>query len=81
MIIDSHTHFSTPGVMNINPSMEKMMEMQRIEKMLPGIDCAACGSPSCHAFAEDVVAGNAKEADCVFVMRNKLKNIVENFTE
>ena len=62
-------------------AMEKMMEMQRIEKMLPGIDCAACGSPSCHAFAEDVVAGNAKEADCVFVMRNKLKNIVENFTE
>ncbi len=62
-------------------AMEKMKEMQRIEKMLPGIDCAACGSPSCHAFAEDVVAGNAKEADCVFVMRNKLKNIMDNITE
>ena len=62
-------------------AMEKMMEMQRIERLLPGIDCAACGSPSCHAFAEDVVAGNAKEADCVFVMRNKLKNIMENITE
>lgn len=62
-------------------AMEKMMEVQRIERMLPGIDCAACGSPSCHAFAEDVVAGNAKEADCVFVMRNKLKNIMDNITE
>lgn len=26
MIIDSHTHFTTPGVMNINPSMENMLE-------------------------------------------------------
>ncbi len=62
-------------------AMAKMIEIQRIEQMLPGIDCAACGSPSCHAFAEDVVAGNAKEADCVFVMRNKLKNIMDNITE
>ncbi|MBR5782606.1 MAG: 4Fe-4S dicluster domain-containing protein [Clostridia bacterium] len=62
-------------------AMEKIIEIQRIESILPGIDCAACGSPSCHAFAEDVAAGNAKEADCVFVMRNKLKNIMENLTE
>lgn len=62
-------------------AMEMMMEMQRIEQILPGIDCAACGSPSCHAFAEDVVFGKAKEADCVFVMRNKLKNIMDNITE
>lgn len=62
-------------------AMEKMKEMQRIERMLPGIDCAACGSPSCHAFAEDVAAGNAKEADCVFVMRNKLKNLMDNISE
>ena len=62
-------------------AMAKMMEMQRIERLLPGIDCAACGSPSCHAFAEDVVAGNAKEADCVFLMRKKLKNIMDNITE
>ena len=62
-------------------AMQKMIEMQRIEKMLPGIDCAACGSPSCHAFAADVVEGNAKEADCVFVMRNKLKNLMDNISE
>ena len=62
-------------------AMEMMLEMQRIEQLLPGIDCAACGSPSCHAFAEDVALGKAKEADCVFVMRNKLKNIMDNITE
>jgi len=62
-------------------AMAKMMEVQRIEQMLPGIDCSACGSPSCHAFAEDVVAGNAKEADCVFVMRDRLKNLMNNITE
>lgn len=62
-------------------AMQKMIEVQHIEQMLPGIDCAACGSPSCHAFAEDVVAGNAKDADCVFVMRNRLKNLMENISE
>lgn len=66
---------------DLTRAMEKMAQMQRIEKMLPGIDCAACGSPSCHAFAEDVVAGNAKEADCVFVMRDRLKKLMENITE
>ena len=32
----------------------------------PGIDCGACGSPTCATFAEDVVMGEAEEAQCVF---------------
>ena len=30
------------------------------------IDCGACGSPSCRAFAEDIVAGRAERSMCVF---------------
>ena len=57
--------------------MKKMQETQRIEKELPGIDCSACGSPSCHAFAEDVVEGTARMSDCMFVLKNRLKDIME----
>lgn len=66
---------------NRTRAMKKMIETQQIEKLLPGVDCAACGSPSCHTFAQDVTAGNAKVADCVFVMRDRLKNLMDNITE
>jgi Na+-translocating ferredoxin:NAD+ oxidoreductase RNF subunit RnfB len=32
--------------------------------MLPGANCGACGSPGCRAFAERLVAGEAKPAGC-----------------
>ena len=35
--------------------------------MLPGIDCGACGAPSCEALAEDVVRGQAKVNACIFL--------------
>ena len=39
----------------IAESMRMMADIQRLKAELPGIDCGACGSPSCKAFAEDVV--------------------------
>jgi Na+-translocating ferredoxin:NAD+ oxidoreductase RNF subunit RnfB len=48
-------------------AMKKMQKIQKIKTYLPGIDCAACGSPSCRALAEDVVQGRARTSDCVFV--------------
>lgn len=58
-------------------AMQMMQETQRIEKELPGIDCSACGSPSCHAFAEDVTKGMARTSDCIFVFKNRLKDMME----
>jgi len=34
---------------------------------LPHKDCAACGAPDCETLAEDIVDGQAKLADCLFV--------------
>lgn len=68
-------------VMQLDQDLQKaMMKMQKIgeiEKELPGIDCSACGSPSCHAFAVDVVEGSAKLSDCLIVLKNRLKDIME----
>ncbi len=62
---------------DLQKAMIKMQEIQKIEKELPGIDCAACGSPSCHAFSVDVVEGTAKMSDCLMVLKNRLKDIME----
>ena len=62
---------------DLSVAMKKMQETRQIEKELPGVDCAACGSPSCRAFAEDVVAGTAKMSDCLLRLKNQLKDIIE----
>lgn len=62
---------------DLQRAMKKMQEIRSIEENLPGIDCSACGSPSCHAFAVDVVNGTAKMADCLIVLKNRLKDIMD----
>jgi hypothetical protein len=56
---------------NFGESLRMMSMIQKLREELPGIDCGACGAPSCRAFAEDVVRGNAKRSDCV-IERNRL---------
>ena len=43
--------------------------MKRIENALPGVNCSACGAPSCAALAEDIVRGDAKIDTCIFINR------------
>lgn len=45
-------------------AVKKMKYMNEILSKLPGKDCGFCGSPSCRAFAEDVVRGLASLEDC-----------------
>ncbi len=44
---------------SMSESMRMMASIQQLKDSLPGIDCGACGSPTCRAFAEDVVKGIA----------------------
>ncbi len=48
-------------------AMEKMNKLEELLKVLPGIDCAACGSPTCRALAEDIVQGRATASHCIFM--------------
>ncbi|MBQ2933964.1 MAG: 4Fe-4S binding protein [Clostridia bacterium] len=52
-------------------SMRMMADIQKLRETLPGIDCGSCGAPSCRAFAEDVVKGNAKIEDCLINLHKK----------
>ncbi len=70
---------------DIVQAMKKMRKIEKINSYLPGIDCAACGSPNCRALAEDVVQHRAHTSDCVFVAikvkGGESMNQVVNYTE
>jgi len=72
-------------VMGLDEDMQKAIEKaQQIEVLassLPGLDCGSCGSPSCRALAEDIVRGFAQETDCIFKLRERVKNLAEEMME
>ena len=45
--------------------IEKDPRIQKIESVLPGANCGACGAPGCPAFAEGVVEGKYDVTNCV----------------
>ncbi len=62
-------------------AMRKMEQMERILESLPGLDCGSCGAPNCQALAEDVVRGLATEMDCVFKLRERVRQLASEMFE
>lgn len=52
---------------NIEIALKKMERARFLKNTLPGIDCGACGAPSCEALAEDIVRENADINSCLFL--------------
>jgi iron only hydrogenase large subunit-like protein len=63
---------------DVSRAIAKMKEKRRLAAALPGIDCGACGAPSCSAFAEDVVLGRAEEEECLFIRVQRLTKLTEH---
>ncbi len=59
---------------SIAEEIEKITKRKEISVKLPSINCGACGSPTCLTFAEDVVKGDTKLNDCVFIFNEELKH-------
>jgi len=51
---------------DLETSIKRMKERERVFQKLPQIDCGCCGAPTCMAFAEDFVRGEVKLTDCIF---------------
>lgn len=62
------------GVSNLSSdkkvAIRMLAEINELFKTLPELDCGSCGSPTCRAFAEDVVKGQTVLNECP-VMREK----------
>lgn len=56
---------------NLGESIRLMADIQRLRDQLPGIDCGACGAPTCRAFAEDIVRGSGRTIDDCVIRMNK----------
>ena len=52
---------------DIEIAIKKMENARELKELFPGIDCGACGAPSCEALAEDVVRGQADINACIFL--------------
>ncbi len=50
-------------------ALKKMSDLEEIANKLPGIDCGACGAPTCRALAEDIVMNRAQYSDCLLLGR------------
>jgi len=66
---------------DLGTAMVKMEQIRNLEKQFSGMDCGACGAPSCRALAEDIVQGVSTEDQCVFVVREKLQQLLDDKSE
>ncbi len=55
-------------------ALKKMEQARRLKERLPGIDCGACGAPSCEALAEDIVREQAVLDSCIFMQTQHQKD-------
>lgn len=66
---------------NFSSAIKKLEALEIINKELPGLDCGACGAPSCRALAEDIVREIASETDCIFKLRDKVRDLALQMME
>ncbi|MGE5485961.1 MAG: [Fe-Fe] hydrogenase large subunit C-terminal domain-containing protein [Ignavibacteriales bacterium] len=66
---------------DVSKAISKMRVLERTLEELPGLDCGSCGSPSCRALAEDIVRGTASETDCVFKLRERVRELAEQMVD
>lgn len=66
---------------DFSKAIKKLEVLEQLNKELPGLDCGACGAPSCRALAEDIVRGNANETDCIFKLRERVRDLAVQMAE
>jgi len=62
---------------DILKAMNKVELIEKTLESLPGLDCGSCGSPNCRALAEDIAQGRATETDCLFKLRERVRDLAQ----
>ncbi len=66
---------------DLGKAIQKRKRKEEIFNSLPKIDCGACGSPNCLAFAEDVVRGEVELTDCFFNLPQRFAELSQEISE
>jgi iron only hydrogenase large subunit-like protein len=56
---------------DLETSIKRMKERDRVYQKLRQTDCGCCGAPTCMAFAEDFVRGEVELTDCIFLAQKR----------
>lgn len=59
---------------NLQIALKMVENIKNTESKLPGIDCSACGAPTCSALAEDIAKNEAKIENCIFTRLTSEEN-------
>ena len=60
-------------------AIRKMKHKEGLIRTLPGLNCGVCGAPTCRAFADDVVRGEAELTDCIFVSTKRIEELSKSY--
>lgn len=52
-------------------AIEKLAQIDKLARTLPGKDCGVCGAPTCATLAEDVVFGRAELSACIHLHKQE----------
>ena len=61
-------------------NLKLVMKVEELTSHFPGLDCGACGAPTCHSLAGDIVRGEAKETDCIYVLMEYIRRFATEMT-
>ncbi len=63
---------------NMLESMANLSAVEELLEELPGLDCGACGAPTCKCLAEDVIRGKADKDDCIYLLRDRYDALLKS---
>jgi len=66
---------TTVATGDLRERVRRLKEAERLEGLLPGLDCGLCGTPSCKVLARDVASGHATREDCVFLSKHRIAEL------
>lgn len=62
----------------VTTAIQMMQQIDEVATHFNGVDCGACGAPTCYTHAEDVVLGLAKEEDCIYHIRKLYEDLLKS---
>lgn len=65
---------------SLKDSIAAMAQISLYCDRFPGLDCGSCGAPTCRALAEDIVSGRAHEQDCIYMLRDYIHQLSQQFS-
>lgn len=62
-------------------SIHMLKQVEALCGQFPGLDCGACGAPTCRALAEDIVRGDASKDYCIPILKSHIHSLSDNYME